>query len=291
MRLSTMKRILRLLLLLIVAAAFLLVAAQMAMNTPALEAPTVSQSVSERVRLIYTVGQAQGNRAGVFSKVGDSITASPNFLGPIGEGRYQLGNYGYLQAAIDHFSSTNARQGNSFVNPSLAAGVGWSAWAALDPDFADVTQCAPGETPLVCEYRLTRPAFALIMFGTNDVGYRSAAEYERDMRRIVEVSERMGVVPILSTIPNRPDMPDRVREFNQIVHQIGQDRAVPVWDYYAALEGLPNFGLARDNIHPSSPNEWYQDAADFRSGNLIYGYVIRNLTALQMLDSVWRLVQ
>jgi hypothetical protein len=232
-----------------------------------------------------------GNRADVFSKVGDSITASPSFLGPIGEGRYQLGDYGYLQAAIDHFSVSNAREGNSFLNPSLAAGIGWSAWAALDPQFSDATQCAPGETPLVCEYRLTRPAFALIMFGTNDTGYRTSAEYEGDLRRIVDVSESMGVVPILSTIPSRPEMPERVAEFNRIVREVAAANALPVWDYYAALEGLPNDGLAWDNIHPSSPDEWYQDAADFRPQNLIYGYVIRNLTALQVLDSVWRQVQ
>jgi hypothetical protein len=269
----------------------LLVAARMALNTPALESPTFSASVIERVRVIYTVGQSMGNRADVFSKVGDSITASPSFLGPIGEGRYQLGDYGYLQAAIDHFSVSNAREGSSFLNPSLAAGIGWSAWAALDPQFSDATQCAPGETPLVCEYRLTRPAFALIMFGTNDTGYRTSAEYEGDLRRIVDVSESMGVVPILSTIPSRPEMPERVAEFNRIVREVAAANALPVWDYYAALEGLPNDGLAWDNIHPSSPDEWYQDAADFRPQNLIYGYVIRNLTALQVLDSVWRQVQ
>jgi hypothetical protein len=82
-----------------------------------------------------------------------------------------------------------------------------------------------------------------------------------------------------------------VAEFNRIVHEVAANRAVPVWDYYAALEGLPNAGLAWDNVHPSSPEEWYQDAADFSPHNLIYGYVIRNLTALQVLDSVWRQVQ
>jgi hypothetical protein len=268
-----------------------LVAARMASPTLMLQPPALGETVEERVRLIYTVGQALGNRSNVFSKVGDSITASPSFLGPIGEGRYQLVDYGYLQPVIDHFSAAPAREGNSFLNSSLAAGVGWAAWAALDPEFADETICAPGETPLECEYRMTRPAFALIMFGTNDVGYRSAAEFGGDLRRIVEVSESMGVIPILSTIPNRPDMPQQVAAFNQIIETVAATRAVPLWDYYAALQGLPNGGLAWDNLHPSSPPEWYADAANFHPQNLSYGYVVRNLTALQMLDSVWRQVQ
>lgn len=285
-----MSRILRWVLLLAVPVMVFL-AVRSASNTPAQMAAPLASSVAERVRLIYTVGQALGNRANVFSKVGDSITVSRSFLGPIGERRYQLGDYGYLQPVIDHFSTSPARQGNSFQNPSLAAGEGWAAWAALDPQFADAAWCAPGETPLACEYRLTRPAFALIMFGTNDAGYRSAAEFEYDLRRIVDVSEMAGVVPILSTIPERPDIPAQTAQFNQIIASVAAARRVPLWDYHAALAELPNFGLAWDNVHPSSPPEWYEDAADFRPHNLIYGYVVRNLTALQVLDSVWRQVQ
>jgi hypothetical protein len=284
-------RVLRWFLLLAAAAVILLFAARMASNTPAVQSPSFSSTVIERMRLIYVVGQAKGNRADVFSKVGDSISASPSFLGPIGEGRYQLGDYGYLQPVIDLFSTTPARQGNSFQNSSLAAGVGWAAWGVLDPQLADATLCVPGETPLACEYRLTRPSFALIMFGTNDVGYRSAAEFEGDLRRIIEVSELSGVIPILSTIPERPDTAQRVLEFNNVIRSLASARNAPLWDYHEALRGLPNEGLAWDNLHPSSPPEWFDDAADFRAHNLVYGYVIRNLTALQMLDSVWRAVK
>lgn len=284
-------RRLRRIILLVVPLAVLLFAARLAMNTPMVQAPTFSSPVIERMRLVYAIGQAKGNRANVFSKVGDSITVSQSFLGPVGEGLYQLGDYGYLQPVIDHFASAMARAGNSFVNPSVAAGVGWAAWGVLDPSLADATLCAAGETPLACEYRLTRPAYALIMFGTNDVGYRSAAEFERDLEQIIDVSELSGVIPILSTIPNRPDVPQRVVEFNGVIRSLASARNVPLWDYQSALLGLPNDGLARDNVHPSSPPEWYAQAADFRAQNLIYGYVMRNLTALQVLDSVWRQVQ
>ena len=90
-----------------------------------------------------------GNRADVFSKAGDSITAAPHFLNPIGDGLYNLGDYQYLQAVIDHFSATEARDGNySFNNLSLTAGVGWPAHAAIDSKFADPSLCDTGESPL-----------------------------------------------------------------------------------------------------------------------------------------------
>ncbi len=247
------------------------------------------ETVASNVQMIYRVGQALGNRADVFSKVGDSITVSLYFLQPIGDGLYTLGDFADLQPVINRFSTTMARQGNSFSNLSLAAGVGWAAWEALDPAFADPAWCSPGESPLACEYRWTRPAMAFIMFGTNDMSYRSADQYRADMERIVQISEDMGVIPVLSTIPNLPGSEMKVGEFNAIIRDIAAQRSLPLWDYHAAMDGLPNRGIGWDNIHPSHPD--YELCADFRASNLQYGFVVRNLTALQMLDQVWRQVE
>jgi hypothetical protein len=248
---------------------------------------TLPNPVIANIKRIYAVGQTRGNRARVFSKVGDSISLSANFLGPIGDGIYYLGDYGYLKPVIDYFSSTKARTGNSFNNRSLAAGGGWAAWSMFDPSLADPQLCQPAETPLVCEYRVVHPSIALIMFGTNDVGYRSAGEYRSDLLRIVRVSEQMGVIPVLSTIPDRPDVGAKVDEFNAIVRDIARQRNLPLWDYAAEMRRLPNNGLANDDVHPSSPPDWYDAAADFHQRNLVYGYVVRNLTALKMLYNLW----
>lgn len=46
-----------------------------------------------------------------------------------------------------------------------------------------------------------------------------------------------------------------------------------------------------DGIHPSAPGlapDDYGAAADLSPENLTYGYTVRNLTALQALDAVWR---
>jgi hypothetical protein len=245
-----------------------------------------SDAVQDRIRAIYLSGQAMGNRADVFSKVGDSITVSRYFLAPVGEGVYDLREYGHLQSIVAYFSRTAARSGNSFVNVSLAAGEGWAAWGALDAALAGGPPCLPLEAPLACEYRVVRPAFAVIMFGTNDVGYRTPAQFRADLTRVVEISTAAGVVPILSTFPPRPELLSRTATFNLIVAEVGQRHDLPVIDLYDVLVSTPAYGLAWDQLHLSSPG--YETAADFHPENLGYGYVVRNLLTLQALDAVVR---
>jgi hypothetical protein len=253
--------------------------------------PFLPDSVSTKIQAIYTIGQARGNRPDVFSKVGDSITVSRHFLQPIGYGAYNLGEHTYLKRVIEFFSKTNARKGDSFSNPTLAAGVGWAAWAALNPANAKDAACERGETPLACEYRVVQPAFALILFGTNDVGYRSADQFRADIERIADISMDMGVIPIFSTIPIRPKYEVKTAEFNQVVRDVTTRKSLPLWDYGAIMTILPNGGLSEDYLHPSAPPDDANITTDFRKPNLQYGYVVRNLTALQILDRVWRQVE
>jgi len=257
---------------------------------PQVDSGGLPQAIVDNLRMIYARGQQQGRRAGAFSKVGDSITVSQHFLVPIGQGRYQLREFGYLQPVIDHFSAARTPGGNVFSHRSLAAGTGWAAWGVFNPEFADPTQCFVNETPLACEYRVIQPSIALIMFGTNDVGYRSPGDYRADLDRIVRTSLEAGIIPIFSTIPNRPDVSAQVTRFNGIIAEIAQNYQLPLWDYHTALEGLPNHGLTWDNVHPSSPDADPAYSADFRVDNLRYGTVIRNLTALHVLDLLWRVL-
>lgn len=246
-------------------------------------------AVVKRIRKIFEDGQTMGNRADVFSKVGDSITAAPHFLNPIGDGLYNLGDYQYLQGVIDHFSATAARGDNlSFNNLSVAAGVGWPAHAAIDSKFADPSLCETDESPLACEYRLVHPAMALIMFGTNDVSRFDADVYKGNLQQIVQTSITMGVIPIISTIPNRLGFEDKVNDFNKVIADTADRFSIPLWHFNGAMQTLPDDGLTVDGTHPSIPPHGEQGSADFRADNLYYGYVIRNLTALQMLDAVWR---
>jgi LysM repeat protein len=246
-------------------------------------------NITDTSRGIFVRGQSLGNRANVFSKVGDSITDNDIFLIPIGLGEYDLREYGELESVIAYYSQAVARDQNSFANTSLAAKGGWSAWHLTDPDTADSELCLPGETPLVCEYRIVRPSVALIMLGTNDIPTAPPRVYEGWMRQTLETSIDMGVIPVLSTIPafhdeeNPKEFVSRVAVFNGIITGLAQEYDIPLWDYWAALQYLPNDGLSNDGIHPS-----WAVAADFTPANLQYGMPVRNLTALQALDAVWQ---
>ncbi|NOH13586.1 MAG: hypothetical protein HND51_18260 [Chloroflexi bacterium] len=243
-----------------------------------------------RSREIFLHGLELGNRSEVFSKIGDSITISSHFLAPIGYGEYWLDQYTHLQEVIDFYSTTNARLGNSFVNPSLSAFGGWSSWTVVNFHAADPGQCLPGEVPLECELRLVKPAVALIMLGTNDVvdpDLITPKFYEENIRKVIETCIQNGVIPVLSTIPAMflPEFTEREPVFNAIIIRLADEYDIPLWDYHAALDGLPNSGLIFDGVHPSvAPG----GAGDFSPAGLQYGMNVRNLTALQVLDAIWR---
>jgi hypothetical protein len=194
-----------------------------------------------------------------------------------------------LQGVIDFYMSGKTRDGrNSFNDESVAAGIGWTTYAVLDPEESNLAVCAPGETPLMCEYRLLRPSVSLIMYGTNDVGILESLQYRTNLNRIVTLTEAQGIIPVLTTIPMRVDYEARTHEFNQIVSEVALTHHIPLLNYGAAMQPLGLAGLDLDQVHPSPPPNGYEGAADFSEDNLGYGYVVRNLTALQILDAVWR---
>ena len=251
----------------------------------------VVTGVTSRSRQIFLDGRAKGNSAYTFTRVGDSITASPYFLTGIGSAGYSLGQYGYLQGAINFFSGPNGRGANPFAAASIATRNGWSTESVLSPGLADPGVCYAGETPLECEYRLVKPSVALIMFGTNDSGGMPSGTFAANMNRIVEISINMGVIPVLSTIPPKhynAATDGRVAEFNQIIISTARTYDIPLWNYWSAMSQLPGEGLAGDGVHPSIPPSGLSVVLD--ATNLQYGYAVRNLTALQVLYTLWQQV-
>jgi hypothetical protein len=245
-------------------------------------------AVVDHIRTVYADGQRLGNYANVFAKIGDSITESILTLNPIGDGLYDLGDYGYLQGVIDFYSQGATRDDhNSFNDLSLAAKVGWTTYRVLNPIESDPEICEDGESPLLCEYRILQPSVALIMFGTNDVSVLDPGNFRANLNAIVDLTEARGIIPILSTIPVRIRYEAQVVQFNRIIVDVAAQHSIPLLDYGGAMLPLGSDGFDLDKVHPSVPPKGYAGAADFRADNLHYGYVIRNLTALQMLDLVW----
>ena len=185
----------------------------------------VVPAIGPRAREIYRHGQAQGNSRATLSQIGDSITASDDFLTPLGAGPVEWGAYGALQPVYNVFRA-------SFARPSLAARGGWTSLDLLNPASSIApTLCEPYEAPLVCEYRVARPAVALIMIGTNDIPLGVDDDtYRHNLETIVQISADFGVIPVLSTIPDNltdPADSERVHVFNAIIRDVAASAGIP----------------------------------------------------------------
>lgn len=248
--------------------------AGMPTNAPALYASDRTHSpitpfVANRLRELAMV---EPHSDDVFAKVGDSITVSTGFMHCF-DGTVELGEHGALTPSLDHFRMGDAAGGSPFGRTSLAAGGGWQASMVI------------GAMPRVDqEIDAIDPAFAIVMFGTNDVGAGDPFGYSDSMMTLVDRLLARGVVPILSSIPPRDDNATAdalVPLYNLVIRGIAQGRQVPFVDYRRELEALPMHGLSSDGVHP---NQAPGGACVLDESGLDFGYNVRNLLGLEALD-------
>ena len=233
----------------------------------------VIPSVSEKMRVVYEQGQASGNNPRAFSKVGDGEISTAWFLTAfdLGNGYYDLGPFENLLPTIEHFPGSFGRIG-------VAARRGFNTQRILVPALSSGDLCAIGESPLACELRLHRPAFAILSLGTNQVW--QPEEFEQGMRQILDILLANNTVPILSTKGDNLEGDHRI---NRIIACLAQDYDAPLWNFWSAIQPLPNQGLQADLEHLTYGGT---DFADQRA--MQTAWTVRNLTALQALDAVWR---
>ncbi len=237
--------------------------------------PVIPTEVSEKMKAVYAAGQNGGGlNAKAFSKIGDCETSSDFFLKPfdLSESGYDLGDYSNLQGVIDHFEG-------SFAWKSLAAQPGFSISSVFSSLWADSDSCLANEWPIDCEIRVHRPAFALVMFGTNDV-HNTRATFKKNLEALVDKLIKNDVVPILVT---KADNLEGDNSINAIIAQVAYEKEVPVLNYWRAAQQLPDQGLEADKIHLTYAAPRFNDPDTMK-----YGWPWRNLTALQALDAVWR---
>ena len=232
-------------------------------------------TISDTAREIYERGLEMGNNPQAFSKVGDCQTSTDFFLVDFDHpGQYSLGDeYAELQATIDYYQGSFSRQ-------SLAVKDGFNVAAVVSPLRADPKQCNAGETPLACEFRLNRPSVALISMETN-FNQRTADDYGRYMRQIVEYTISQGIVPILGT---KADNLEGNNAINAEIAIIANEYDIPMWNYWAASYPLPNHGFdtdLNDGFHLSFSRNFFD-----KPKNMLSAWPWRNLTALQVLDAM-----
>jgi hypothetical protein len=229
--------------------------------------------VSERARSIYEQGLSAGNDPQAFSKIGDGEISTAWFLAmfDLGEQYYDLGPYTNLSAVVEHFAG-------SFERTGIAARRGFNTERILDPQFADRELCARGESPLMCELRLHRPVFAMLSLGTNQVWQPEA--FEQGMRQILDILVANHTIPILSTKGDNLEGDHRI---NRTIACLAREYDIPLWNFWAAIQPLPDQGLQPDLEHLTYGITNFDDEHALQTA-----WTIRNLTALQVLDAVWR---
>ena len=131
------------------------------------------------------------------------------------------------------------------------------------------------------------------MIGTCEVGSDDTQTYEENLTTITQYLLSQGVIPVLSTIPDIKLSPDptlvtRVEEYNQIIADVAGTNNVPLWNLSAALSSLPNQGLGSDEVHLSVGPD---GSGDFATTDLSYGMNVRNLTAIEVLDKLVKVVE
>ncbi len=245
--------------------------------------PSMTGAVGAHARNLAYLGKQRGNKMHLFSKVGDSITAWGYSLTPIGAGGLRLYDFQGLQKTAIYF----VQDGNSFTAFSFAAHDAWTSADLLSPGSAPHGPCLANEGPLDCELRIKKPAIALIMIGTNDVAQGNVAAFKANLDQIVTHTERQAVIPVVSTIIYRRDKPEyegRVNAYNEAIVEVALAHNVPLWNFWLATSGLPAQGVSIDGVHPSLPGD--RNTAIFDHDHLQAGFTMRNLTALQVLESL-----
>lgn len=236
------------------------------------EMPAVPAEISDAMREVYRRGIAMGNDPTRFSVIGDCQNVSSYFLAVYEKpGEFSLGeDYAHLQPTIDYYRG-------SFNRQSLAVKGGFNVAAILSPLRADPETCNTNESPLDCELRTWRPSVVFVSMETW-WSEKPAEEYDKYMRRVIERILESGAVPIIAT---KADNLEGDHSINAAIAQIAYDYDIPLWNFWAAVQPLPNHGLSSDNFHLTFARNYFDDPVRMKSA-----WPWRNLTALQTLDVV-----
>jgi hypothetical protein len=240
--------------------------------------PVIPQ-ISDEMVLVYKRGQQLGNLPDVITKVGDSLSASEQYLKPMSRNDNQLGPYDYLQDTLEYY-------GHSTDADSIAAKIGLTTYAVFDPFWADKERCEAKESPLDCEYRLKKPSIAFIMFGPNDVRHMKVDDYNAQMRKLIEQTLNKGIIPVVSTFSAHPDEAFfwQSINFNLELVALSHEYKFPLINLWLAARVLPTFGLDDDKIHlkPSGFMNLKYDTGH----EAFYGISLHNLLCLRSLSSI-----
>jgi len=235
--------------------------------------PIVPTGVSDEMRAVYERGIAAGNDPTHFSVIGDCQNVSSYFLSTFDKpGDYSLGTqYDYLQPTINYYQG-------SYSHVSMAVKGGFNAAAVISPLRSDPKSCNPNESPLDCELRIWKPSIVFVSMETW-WSHKPAEEYDKYMRKVLDRIIAFGAVPIIAT---KADNLEGDNSINATVAELAYEYDIPMWNFWAAVQPLPDKGLSPDGFHLTFGRNFFDDPIRMKND----AWPWRNLTALQSLDAV-----
>jgi lysophospholipase L1-like esterase len=213
--------------------------------------------------------------SGTVGLLGDSITYGSQFFTPLFSGNYNA----------DPKTLDDLRRFRETVPSSVAD---WKTAEHGNKGGWRVTDGLPGLPQVLLQ---DNPEIAIVMFGTNDLndGMPKGRNFEANLRRYLEMVLANGTVPILSTLPPKKDLGDRVAAYNEVIRLLAQSLKIPLMDFNGAIlrrrpEGWYRTLIMGDGVHPTFPEEFQRDFTE--TGLRESGFTLRNFLAMETVLSV-----
>jgi endonuclease YncB( thermonuclease family) len=220
----------------------------------------VIPAISENALEIYLNGLKAGTDPELFSIIGDcqNIPGGSLFRKVNWDDFSLPEELEYLQTTLENFRMIWSREPVTVDGGFIPASMFSTYWT-------DTERCSPMETPLECEFRQNNASILIISIGS-DQKPGTEDDFDRYMRKIVEYSIGNKVLPIIVTdaYATEEGFP-----LNHIMAQIAYDYDIPLWNFWAAVQDLPNHGLKEDNFHISAE-----------------AFAIKRITGIQVLHAV-----
>lgn len=239
---------------------------------------------------VYQAGLALPvpNRRDAFTIVGDA-PGSDTFLRPFAVNdppTYRTDDTTIgLETIIAAYNTTS-----SFTRDSVAAGNGFMLTTLLEPGANYDSQCdQPGETLFQCELRLAQASIVIVNVGYNEIlNGVDPTTFGENLRQVLQIALNSGVVPVVNTVfplQSSAEITDQTRRINDEIIVVANSLSVPIFNQWAALNGLPERGLNSDNSPTIDPNA--TEGAGFISIGSAYGANTRNYLMLLLLDNLY----
>ena len=227
------------------------------------EWPVIPQGVSDFVREVYERGMANGNNPHAFSILGDCHSLPEIFLGIYDQDPQavlQLDEN--LQQTVQQFQGSFDRYSPTVVVGTTEGALLWAQWNENKEGY-----CLPNELPIDCELRYHKPVIAFIRVGTH-----WEARNEDYLRTIIDKLIENGTVPVIVTKADNRELDERV---NQNLAKLAVEYQLPVWNFWASVQDLPNKGLSDES------DMYLSDEA----------YAVQRRDGLKTLDIIYRALE